>query len=371
MRWKRMLVMLLVSGLVFGGVFGFVAFRDQMIKDFFANMPVPVVPVTAEPAQAQGWEVTVPAIGTLRAVSGIEVAAQVPGLVQDITFQSGQTVTKGQVLLRLDADVEKAQLRSAQAQLELARANAQRARTLARSAAGTEASLDKAESELRIAQASIEQLKAQIDKKVVTAPFDGVLGVRKVDLGAYIEPGTPIVTLQDLSVMLVDFAVPQKELARVRVGQPVRLTTDAWPGRVFAGRVAALEPLIQAKSGMVTVQASLANPDGALRPGLFASLEVVQGDSVPVVTVPQSAITYNLYGDSVFVVHEGADGNRDVSRAVVDVGERRDGRVAILSGLRPGDMVVTSGQVKLENGSRVQVADKENPLKAPDKVAVE
>lgn len=371
MRWKRMLVMLLVSGIVFGGVFGFVAFRNQMIKEFFANMPVPVVPVTAEPAQAQAWEVTVPAIGTLRAINGIDVAAQVAGMVQEIAFQSGQPVAKGQVLLRLDADVEKAQLRSAQAQLELARANAQRARTLVRSAAGTEANLDKAESELRVAQATIEQLKAQIDKKVVTAPFAGVLGVRKVDLGAYIEAGTPLVTLQDLSVMLADFAVPQKDLPRVGVGQPVRLTTDAWPGRVFAGTVTALEPLVQVKSGMVAVQASLANPDGALRPGLFASLEVVQGDTVPVVTVPQSAITYNLYGDSVFVVHDGSDGNRDVSRAIVDIGERRDGRVAILSGLRAGDVVVTSGQVKLENGSRVQVAEKENPLKAPDKVAVE
>lgn len=366
-----MLVMLLVCGVLFGGVFGFVAFRNQMIKQFFANMPVPVVPVTAEPARAQSWEVVVPAIGTLQAINGIEVSAQVSGLIQDIAFQSGQTVAKGQVLVRLDADVEKAQLRSAEAQLVLARSNAQRARSLVRSSAGTEASLDKAESELRVAQATIEQLKAQIDKKVVAAPFSGVLGVRKVDVGAYLQPGTPIVTLQDLSVMLADFSVSQKDLPRVGVGQPIRLTTDAWPGRVFAGKVTAIEPLVEARSGMVAVQAGLPNPDGALRPGLFAKIEVVRPETEPVVTVPQSAITYNLYGDSVFVVKAGTGDSLEVARASVDVGSRREGRVAILNGVQPGDLVVTSGQVKLENGSRVKVADKENPLKAPERTALQ
>lgn len=371
MRWKRMLVMLLVSGVLFGGVFGFVAFRNQMIKQFFANMPVPVVPVTAEPAQRQAWEVVVPAIGTLRAINGVEVSAQVAGVVQDIAFQSGQSAAKGQVLLRLDADVEKAQLRSAEAQLALARSNAQRARTLVRSAAGTEANLDKAESELRVAEATVEQLKAQIDKKVVAAPFAGVLGVRKVDVGAYLQPGAPIVTLQDLSVMLADFSVSQKDLPRVAVGQPIRLTTDAWPGRVFHGKVTALEPLVQAKSGMIAVRASLANPDGALKPGLFATVEVVRPETAPVVTVPQSAISYNLYGDSVFVVRDGAEGSKEVTRAIVELGDRRDGRIAVVSGVQAGDLVVTSGQVKLENGSRVQVADKENPLAAPATVAVQ
>lgn len=366
-----MIVMLLVSGVLFGGVFGFVAFRNQMIKQFFANMPVPVVPVTAEPAQAQSWEVVVPAIGTLQAINGVDVSAQVSGLIQDIAFQSGQSVAKGQVLVRLDADVEKAQLHSAEAQLALASANAQRARSLVRSSAGTEANLDKAESEFRVAQATIEQLKAQIDKKVVTAPFSGVLGVRKVDVGAYLQPGTPIVTLQDLSVMLADFSVSQKDLPRVAVGQPIRLTTDAWPGRVFAGTVTAVEPLVEAKSGMVVVQASLPNPDSALRPGLFAKIEVVRPETEPVVTVPQSAITYNLYGDSVFVVKGGAGESPEVTRASVELGSRRDGRVAVLSGIRPGEMIVTSGQVKLENGSRVKVADKENPLKAPDRMAVQ
>lgn len=360
-----MIVMLLVCGVLFGGVFGFVAFRNQMIKQFFANMPVPVVPVTAEPAQAQAWEVVVPAIGTLQAINGVDVSPQVSGLIQDIAFQSGQTVTKGQVLVRLDADVEKAQLRSAEAQLALARSNAQRARSLVRSSAGTEASLDKAESELRVAEATIEQLKAQIDKKVVTAPFSGVLGVRKVDVGAYLQPGTPIVTLQDLSVMLADFSVSQKDLPRVAVGQPVRLTTDAWAGRIFAGKITAVEPLVEAKSGMVAVQASLPNPDGALRPGLFAKIEVVRPETEPVVTVPQSAITYNLYGDSVFVVKNGTGDSAEVARAAVEIGARRDGRVAILNGVQPGEMIVTSGQVKLENGSRVKVAEKENPLTAP------
>lgn len=371
MRWKRMLVMLLVSGVLFGGVFGFVAFRDQMIKEYFASIPVPVVPVTAEPAQAQTWEVVVPAIGTLRAVNGVEVSAQVPGVVQEIAFRSGERVAKGQLLVRLDSDVERAQLRSAEAQLALARSNVQRARSLARTAAGTAANLDKAESEVRIAEATVEQLKAQIEKKLVAAPFAGVLGVRKVDVGAYLQPGAAIVTLQDLSVMLADFSVPQKELGRIAAGQPVRLTTDAWPGRVFEGRLTAIEPVVDPKSGMVEVQASLPNPDGALRPGLFATIEVVRQETRPVVTVPQSAISYHLYGDSVFVVKDGADGTKEVTRATVELGERRGGRVAVLNGVKAGDTVVTSGLVKLENGSRVAIADKQNPLAPPDKVAVQ
>lgn len=366
-----MLVMLLVSGVLFGGVFGFVAFRNQMIKQYFAHIPVPVIPVTAEPAQAQSWEVVVPAIGTLQAVNGVDVSAQVSGLIQEIAFQSGQTVTKGQVLLRLDADVEKAQLRSAEAQLTLARANAQRARSLAHSNAGTEASLDKAESELRVAEASIAQLKAQIDKKLIIAPFSGVLGVRKVDVGAYLQPGAPIVTLQDLSVMLADFSISQKDLPRVATGQPIRLTTDAWPGRIFTGTVTAIEPLIEAKSGMVAVQGRLANPDAALRPGLFAKIEVVRPESEPVVTVPESAITYNLYGDNVFVVKTAEDGTAEVTRAAVEVGDRRDGKIAIRKGVQPGDLIVTSGLVKLENGSHVKLSEQSNPLTAHGPTTVE
>lgn len=366
-----MIVMLLVSGVLFGGVFGFVAFRNHMIKQFFANMPVPVVPVTAEPAQAQAWDMVVPAIGTLEAINGVDVSAQVAGLVQEIAFQSGQAVTKGQVLLRLDADVEKAQLHSAEAQLVLARASAQRARTLARTAAGTAANLDKAESDLLVAQAAVEQLKAQIDKKVVTAPFTGVLGVRKADQGGYLQAGASVVTLQDLSVMLANFSVSQKDLARVAPGQAIRLTTDAYPGQVFPGMVTAIEPLVDAKSGMVAVQARVPNPNATLLPGLFAKVEVVRPDRAPVVTVPQSAITYNLYGDSVFVVKPGEGDSREVARASVQVGDRRDGAIAIVSGVQPGDLIVTSGQVKLENGSKVKLADKHNPLTAPKQVSVE
>lgn len=370
MRVKRILIMLVFAGLLFGGVFGFVEFRNRMIAQFFASQPAPVVPVTAEPARLDHWQQLVPAVGTLRAVNGVDVAASTAGLVQSIAFQSGQRVAAGQLLVKLDADVELAQLRQAQAQLELARTSVSRARTLARSNNVPEAALDKAESELKVADAQVAALKAQIDKKSIVAPFDGVLGVRKVDVGQYLQPGAPIVTLQDLSVMLADFSISQKDLAQVAVGQTVSLTTDAWPGRRFAGVVSAIDPLVEAKSGMVRVQARLPNPDGALRPGMFAKVEVAQPARRKVVTVPQSAIAYNLYGDSVFVVEEGPEGGKTVARAMVDLGERRDGRVVVLNGIEPGRLVVTSGQMKLENGTRVTVGG-DNPLAAPHQVSLQ
>lgn len=364
MNIKRMAIMLVATGVVFGGVFGFVAFREKMIAEYFANQPVPVVPVTAEPAKAQDWEVVVPAIGTLRAINGVDVSSSLAGIVQHIAFQSGQPAAKGQLLLKLDDIVEVAELRSAQAQLELARTSVNRARSLARSNNIAEANLDKAESELKVAEAKVAALKAQIEKKAVEAPFAGVLGVRKVDLGQYLEAGKPIVTLQDLSVMLIDFSVSQKDLGHVGVGLPVRLTTDAWPRRVFHGTISAIEPLVDIKTGMVGVQASLPNPDRALRPGMFAKIEAVQPQSRDVVTVPNSAVTYNLYGDSVFVVVDKGEGKTEVTRAIVELGDRRDGRVIITKGVEPGQMIVTSGQIKLENGAHVKV-EGDNLLRPP------
>lgn len=364
MSMKRMVIMLLISGVVFGGVFGFVAFRNQMIKEFFASRPVPVVPVAAEPAQAQEWDVVVPAIGTLRAINGVDVSSSVPGLVQQIAFESGVMVAKGEPLMRLDADVEIAELRSAEARLELARTIVQRARTLARSNNVSEAVLEKAESELKVADAEVASLKAQIEKKSIRAPFGGRLGVRKIDVGQYLQAGTPIVTLQDLSVMLVDFSVSQKDLPLIRVGQPVRLTTDVWPDRVFEGTVSAVEPLVDEKTGMIGAEASLPNADGALRAGMFAKLEVVQPRTRRLVTIPATAVSYNLYGDSVFVVADNAQGQSAVTRALVELGERRGGRVVVTKGIEAGQVVVTSGQLKLENGSLVRI-EPESPLREP------
>ena len=361
MNLKRMIIMLAVSSVVFGGVFGFVQFKNKMIKDYFANMPKPVITVTAQPAAAEQWQNAVPAVGTLQAVNGVDISSSVAGLVKEIAFQSGQSVKKGQLLLRLDTDVEQTDLRSAQADADLARISANRQRALVRTDAVSQAAVDKAEAELKVKEARVAGIRATIEKKAVFAPFDGVLGVRKVDLGQYVQPGQTIVNLQDLSVMLADFTVSQKDLAAMQVGAALVMTTDAWPGRVFEGTVAAVEPKVDEKTGMVMAQGRFPNADGSLRPGMFARIEVLRSALANVITVPVSAVSYNLHGDSVFVVKDGADGKEAV-RTFVQLGDRRDGKVAVLSGLAAGDMVVTSGQVKLDTGSLVDIRA-DDPLK--------
>lgn len=374
MKAKRMIVMLVGSAVVFGGVFGFVNFRNSMIKQYFASMPKPVVAVTTATASLDVWRSVVPAVGTLQAVNGVDIAGSMSGLVKEIAFQSGQEVRRGQLLLRLDTDVELGDLHSAEAELALARTSYDRSRALLRSDTVSVAAVEKTEAELKVRQAKVGGLQAQIAKKSVTAPFDGVLGVRRVDLGQYLQPGQVIVNLQDLSLMLCDFTVSQKDLAVVQVGQPVRMTSDAWPGQAFDGTIAAIEPLVDAKTGMMGVQAKFPNPDRRLRPGMFAKIEIVRPTGDRVVTVPTSAVSYNLHGDAVFVVRDGsaADGKpvKTVERAVVQLGDRRDGVVVVRQGIAVGDVVVTSGQVKLENGSLVQIAA-EDPLKAPAKTALQ
>lgn len=362
MNIKRMVIMLAASGVVFGGVLGFVQFKNKMIKDYFANMPKPVITVTAEAAATEQWRNTVPAVGTLQAVNGVDISASVAGLVKEIAFQSGQTIKKGQMLVRLDTDVEQADLRSALADADLARVSANRQRALVRSDTVSQAAVDKTEAELKVKEAKVAGIRATIEKKAVFAPFDGVLGVRKVDLGQYVQPGQAIVNLQDLTVMLADFTVSQKELAALQVGAALTMTTDAWPGRTFEGSIAAVEPKVDEKTGMVSVQGRFPNSDGALRPGMFARMQVVRPALADVVTVPVSAVSYNLHGDSVFVVRDGASGKEAV-RTFITLGDRRDGKVAVLKGIAVGDIVVTSGQVKLDTGSLVDIRA-DDPLKA-------
>lgn len=366
MRIKRIIIVLVVSGVVFGGVLGFVQFRQNMIKSFFANAPKPVLTVTATPAVLRDWRAVVPAVGTLQAVNGVDISSSVSGLVRTIGFQSGQDVRRGQQLLSLDSDVELGDLRSAEAEMALARVTYNRNVALLRSDTVSQAALDKVEAELKVKAARVAGLRATIAKKSILAPFDGTLGVRKVDLGQYLEPGTTIVNLQDLSRMLCDFTVSQKDLGVVSVGQTVRMTTDSWPGEVFDGTVAALEPLIDAKTGMIGVQASFPNAQRRLRPGMFAKIEIARAEIDRAVTVPNSAVSYNLHGDAVFVVKEsaGADGKtvRSVERRVVALGDRRDGLVMVRQGVEANELVVTSGQVKLENGSLVDIAATD-PLK--------
>ncbi|MBK1663503.1 efflux transporter periplasmic adaptor subunit [Rhodospirillum rubrum] len=358
MKKKRLAIMLVGSIVLFGGVIGFTVFRDHMIAQYFANQPEPVITVTVEDARAEDWQDTIPAVGTLRAINGVTVGAAVAGIVETISFESGQRVKKGDLLVRLDDGEERGELDAVRAQAELSRITASRARRLVQSAAGTRATLDDAEAQLRVNLATIGQLEARVAKKTVTAPFDGVLGVRAVDLGEYVTAGQTLVDLQDLSVILADFSVSQKDLGRVAVGAKLTLTTDAWPGRLFEGAIKAIAPKVDANTGMAVVEGRFDNPDGALRPGMFAKLAVLRAEHQSVVTVPATAVTYSLHGDALYVLKEaGEDGKVRVDRITVTTGVRRGDRVVVTAGLSAGQRVVTSGQVKLNDGSAVTVAD--------------
>ncbi|MBK8158809.1 MAG: efflux RND transporter periplasmic adaptor subunit [Rhodospirillaceae bacterium] len=366
--------MLVGSVIVFGGVFWKIFSGFQAMADAMASMPVPVVNVTAQPAEAQDWGVEVSAIGVLEARRGVDVTTSVSGLVQQIKFESGQTVSQGQTLVQLDADVERANLSSAQASLKLAKANLARGESLRTSDNISKATLEQRQSEYEVASAEVAALSAQIEKKVIGAPFDGVLGIRKVNVGQYLDAGNAIVNIQDLTVMLVNFSVSQKELSDLKVGQDVRMTTDAYPIRTFDGKISAIEPLVNEATGMVEVQGYFDNRDGLLRPGMFAKLAIILPTRMQVVVVPQTSISYSLYGDFVYVANqvktEQGESVTTVERRIVKSGERRNGVVIIEDGLKAGENVVTSGQLKLDTGTRVAIVP-DNTLAVPAEVPVE
>lgn len=366
MRLKRMIIMLVGAGIVFGGIYAFIQYKNAAIADFFANQPTPVITVTAAEAKEETWNTTIPTVGRLRAANGVDVTASVSGVVQEIMFRSGDRVTAGEALVRLDSDVEKANLDAAKAEYELAQANYDRIKSLPEGSVVSRATVEQNLYQAEAAAAQVASLQAAIEKKTIRAPFDGVLGIRQVDIGQYIQPGDPLVNLQDLSNMLADFSVGQRDLAEVEPGRKITATTDARPGQVYEGVVSSVEPRVDPATGLIGVEASLPNPEGDLAAGVFINVEVDLADERKVVSLPSSAISYNLYGDYVYVVQPAAEGeeNPTVSRVVVQVGERRDARVSIAEGVEAGQTVVTSGQLKLSNGTPVNVSDE--PLPRPE-----
>ena len=356
---KKLVFVLLGCAIVFGGIFGFLAYKNKMAAEYMANMPIPAIPVTATKATQQNWPRTVPAIGVMEAQHGVDVSTEVAGTVQTILFESGTRVGKGDLLVQLDAEVEQAELRSVQAQLDLAQNDVRRARALAPNKTISISALDKAESDAKVAAAAVGRLTAVIAKKTIVAPFDGMLGIRRINLGQYLDPGTPIVNLQDLSAMLVNFGVSQKVLSDLHVGQPIRMATDSYPSRIFDGKVTTIAPLIDDKTGMVAIQGRFENADGALRPGMYARLDIVLPDMQQTTIVPQTAISYSLYGNAVYVIKRGKNDKGEetstVERAMVETGTRRGNWVIVTKGISPGDEIVTSGQLKLTNGAHVTV----------------
>lgn len=367
---KRMLIMLVLVGVVLGGLFGFKAFVGGKIKEAMAGMANTPQTISAAKAETSDWQPRIDAVGSLRAVRGAELSLEVPGVVVDITFQSGDEVKAGQVLLTLRNEDETARLQSLEATASLAQITYDRDVKQLKAQAISQAIVDNDEANLRNAKAQVAVQKAILDKKTLRAPFDGKLGLRQVDLGQFLAAGTVIATLQSLDPIFVDFLLPQQAVAQISVGENVRAKVDAFPGRTFEGKITAINPKIETASRNVQVRATVPNADQKLLPGMFATVELDTGVAQRLVTLPQTAVAYNPYGSLVYIVDDkgkGADGKPQlVARQVfVTTGATRGDQVAILKGVAEGDMVVTSGQIKLRNGVPVIVDNRVVPTNDP------
>ncbi len=363
---KRMLLMLAAAGVVFGGIFGFEAFRSTMIKKFMASMGSQPQTVATVKAENQTWQPQAQAVGTMKAVNGTDLALEVSGLVESVDFQSGDEVKAGTVLLRLKADDDIAKLQSLEANAQLAEIVYQRDEKQWRAQAVSQATLDADAANLKSAKAQVAQQRAELDKKVLRAPFSGRLGIRAVDVGQFVNAGTTVVTLQALDPIHVDFFLPQQALGEIKVGMPVSVQVDTYPDKQFTGRISALDPKVDTQSRNVQVRATLHNADHKLLPGMYAKVDIDTGAPSRYLTLPHTAIAFNPYGETVFVIEdkgksEKGQPNLVARQTFVTTGPARGDQVAVLKGIKEGDTVVVAGQVKLRNGTPVLIDNSVKP----------
>lgn len=360
-------VVLILAALKFNSIYS----QIQQIK-----APQPPIGVEVTESSRQPWQSRLPAIGTLTASQGIDLSVEIAGIISDVQFRSGEKIREGQPVVLLDSEIEQASLAAAQADLHLAKVEFERARSLVDRQAISRSEFDRLNAESQKAAATVAQLKASLAKKRILAPFSGTIGINQVDIGDFVAAGTPIATLQNLSTLFVDFYLAEQQVPLLAIGQSVRVRVAAFPDEHFEGRIVALNPKVETTTRNVQVRAELANPGERLLPGMFADLQVLLPSEEPRVVVPETAITYTLYGNSVLVVKEGqapepeegteqdteASGRNEpylvVERRFVETGERRDGQVVILEGLEAGEQVVIAGQLKLDTGAHVAIAEK-------------
>jgi len=363
---KRMLIMLAAVGLLFGAIFGYKAFQAQMSKKFMASQQMPAVTVSAIKAEVHPWQPQLKAVGSLRAVRGVDVTSEIAGLVRTLHFKPGDEVREGRLLVQLNADADLAQLRSLEAAAELANTVYERDKKQFAVQAISQATLDADDADLKSKRAQVAQQRALVDKKTIRAPFAGRLGICTVNPGQYMNPGDKIVTLQSLSSIYADFYLPQQELSRVSLGQNIVVTSDTHPGRTFTGKITTINPKVESDSRNVQVEATINNPRHELFPGMYVSVEVKAGKEEQYLTLPQAAVTYNPYGETVYVVEESGkapDGSPilKAKQTFVTVGPTRGDQVAVLKGIKEGEIVVTSGQLKLKPGSTVTINNQVQP----------
>lgn len=373
-------------------VFGLHIVKGVMIKKYFAHMQQPVATVSMTPAGEVQWASYIEAIGSLKAINGVNLSSALPGTVIKIAFHSGDWVKRGQLILQLDISQEQALLRQYQAQEKLNKNNFDRALSLRKKNLNSKQNLDNARTQYAMSQAQVAQEQAVIAKKTIRAPFSGMLGIRQVNLGQYLQPGAPIVNLEQLSPLHLDFTLPQSDAPRIRVRQRVEVQVSAFPRQEFLGRIDAIDPAVNIQSRTFRVQATLNNPGARLKPGMYVNVRVVANRAKPYTVVPVTAITYSLYGNSVYVLqpeqrpaqakpgattvqpaetHATAKGTSTPGKTIyiarqvyVKTGESRGNWIAI-TGIKPGTIVVTAGQIKLHNDSRVVINNQGNPIKIP------
>ncbi|AXK53452.1 MULTISPECIES: efflux RND transporter periplasmic adaptor subunit [Pseudomonas] len=370
---RRMLIMLGVVLLVVLLLAGYKAFSIYKMVQVY-SAPKPPISVAVITADERPWQSRLPSVGSLKALQGVNLSLEVAGTVKDLQFESGQQVKAGQPLLTLDSAVESALLETAQADLGLAQLDFGRGSQLVGSQAISKGEYDRLSAQLQKNKATVNQLKASLAKKRILAPFAGTIGIRQVDIGDFLASGTVIATLQDLSSLYVDFYIPEQSVPKIRLGQTVELSVAAFPGESFPGSISAINPKVENSTRNVLVRATLANPGGRLLPGMFADLQVLLPDPQLKVVVPESTLTYTLYGNSVYVVTQkkAADGSLEkdpkgqpllvAERRFVDTGEHRGGLVMINKGVKKGEQVVSAGQIKLDNGADISITpDKLQP----------
>ena len=362
---KRMIIMILGVILLVAAI-GFVVFRNIMKQIAQGSIPQPPVVVTAMKAAKQEWQPQLNAVGSLRAVRGVDVTTEIAGLVREIRFKSGDEIKGGAILIQLNADSDLAQLASLKAAADLAQTTLTRDRVQLAAEAISQAQVDSDEADLKSKRAQAASQQATIDKKTIRAPFSGRLGITLVNPGQYLNPGDKVVTLQTIDPIFIDFNLPQQQISGVSLGQPVTVLSDAYLGQPFSGKVTAIDAKVDTATRNVQIEATVTNPNKQLLPGMFGRAAVDSGEKKTYLTLPQTAITYNPYGATVFVAADKKDakGNLEVQAQQVFItpGPTRGDQVAILKGVSEGATVVTSGQLKLKNGTPLRIDNSVQPL---------
>jgi membrane fusion protein (multidrug efflux system) len=357
--FKRMIIMLTLVGLVLGGVYSFKSFQGLMIKKYMSSMGKQPQTVSTEDAKKQEWKNKIEAVGTLRAVRGVDISSEVAGIIEELRFESGDKVDAGSLLVKLRVNDDLAALASLQADAELADLTYNRDLRQLKEHSVPQATVDMDMANLQKAKALVAQQQAVIEKKYIRAPFAGNLGLRAIDLGQYLSPGAVIVTLQSLDPIFFDFYLPQQELSNIKIDQEVKVKNDLYPDKIFTGKIWAINSKVDSVTRNVQVRASLDNPDDILLPGMYASVEIDLGVAQDYITLPQTAIIYNPYGNTVYIVKKDKNENGKpiltAQQKFVTLGPTRGDQVAVLSGIEEGDTVVTTGQIKLQNGSELIV----------------